>query len=59
MKRIAALLCGLSLAVPLAIGCSEETEYKKTETIETPDVTTTRTTTTNVETTGDHAPAVP
>ena len=58
MKRVAVLLCGLSLALPLAIGCSEETEYKKTETIETPDGTTTRTTTETVETTGD-APAVP
>jgi ABC-type glycerol-3-phosphate transport system substrate-binding protein len=58
MKRLITLAMALLLALPLAVGCSEESSTETTKTVETPQGETQVTTETTIEQSGENPPPV-
>ncbi|MBX9792326.1 MAG: hypothetical protein K2Y37_25785 [Pirellulales bacterium] len=56
MKRLMTFAMSLLLALPLAIGCSQESSTETTRTVETPQGETTVRTETTVEQSGENPP---
>jgi hypothetical protein len=59
MNVLKTFALAMLLALPLTVGCGQESSRTTTETVETPQGQTTVTTEQKVETSGEHPPAAP